>query len=88
MPEILLIMTNEMSFNHLVNCEVHQRPKKTNVTLLMSPDQGGALLMHEAQVVKLWVSFAERHPETLIDNEPDHLRHQSLNLRVAYAQGD
>jgi hypothetical protein len=32
--------------------------------------------MHEAQVVKLWVSFAERHPETLIDNEMNRLRHQ------------
>ena len=41
--------------------------------------------MHEAQVVKLWVSYEKRHPKTLIDNEPDHLRHQSLNLRVAYA---
>ena len=72
---MLLIMTNEMSFNHLVNCEVHQRPKKTNVTLLMSPDQGGALLMHEAQVVKLWVSYVGRHSKNLTDNESNHLRH-------------
>jgi len=43
--------------------------------------------MHEAQVVKLWVSYAETHPETLIDNESNHLRHQSLNLGVAYAEG-
>ena len=48
----------------------------------------GALLMHEAQVVRLWVSFAETHPETLIDNESNHLRHQSLNLGVAYVEGD
>jgi hypothetical protein len=27
MSEKLLIMTNEMSFNHLVNCKVHQRPE-------------------------------------------------------------
>ena len=44
--------------------------------------------MHEAQVVKLWVSFAESNPETLIDNELNRLRHQSLNLGVAYAEGD
>ena len=61
----------------------HKTTKETRVTYAAS--WSGALLMHEAQVVKLWVSFAERHPETLIDNEPDHLRHQSLNLRVAYA---
>ena len=61
----------------------HKTTKETRVTYAAS--WSGALPMHEAQVVKLWVSFAERHPETLIDNEPDHLRHQSLNLRVAYA---
>ena len=36
-------------------------------------------------VAKLWVSYAEKGYETLIDNEPNHLRHQSLNLGVAYA---
>ena len=61
----------------------HKTTKETRVAYAAS--WSGALLMHEDQVVKLWVSFAERHPETLIDNEPDHLRHQSLNLRVAYA---
>ena len=44
--------------------------------------------MHEAQVVKLWVSYVERHSKTLIDNELNRLRHQSLNLGAAYAEGD
>ena len=38
-------------------------------------------------MLKLWVSFAERHPETLIDNELNRLRHQSMNLGVAYVEG-
>ena len=38
-------------------------------------------------VVKLWVSYEERHPKTLIDNELNHLRHQLLTLGDAYARG-
>ena len=64
----------------------HKTTKETRVTYAAS--WSGALLMHEAQVVKLWVSYEKRHPETLIDNEPNRLRHQSLNLGVAYAEGD
>ena len=52
----------------------HKTTKETRVTYAAS--WSGALLMHEDQVVKLWVSFAERHPETLIDNELNRLRHQ------------
>ena len=51
----------------------HKTTKQTRVAYAAS--WSGALLMHEAQVVKLWVSFAERHPETLIDNELNRLRH-------------
>ena len=43
--------------------------------------------MHEAQVLKLWVSYVERHSKTLIDNESTHLKHQLLNLGVAYEEG-
>ena len=38
-------------------------------------------------VIKLWVSYEERHPKTLIDNELNHLRHQLLTLGDAYARG-
>ena len=38
-------------------------------------------------MVKLWVSYVGRHSKTLIDNELNHLRHQSLNLGVAYVEG-
>ena len=64
----------------------HKTTKETRVAYAAS--WSGALLMHEAQVVKLRVSYEKRHSKTLIDNEPDHLKHQSLNLRVAYASGD
>ena len=46
----------------------------------------GVAYAQSPSVAKLWVSYAERHPKTLIDNELNHLRHQSLNLGVAYAR--
>ena len=52
----------------------HKTTKETRVTYAAS--WSGALLMHEAQVVKLRVSYEKRHPETLIDNELNRLRHQ------------
>ena len=64
----------------------HKTTKETRVAYAAS--WSGALLMHEAQVVKLWVSYVGRHSKTLIDNESNHLRYQSLNLGVAYAYGD
>ena len=47
----------------------------------------GVAYPRSPSLAKLWVSYADRHSKTLIDNELNHLKHQSFNSDVAYARG-
>ena len=68
--------------NNIVVSNVTQA-NQSNLCCLMVR---GVAYARSPSVAKLWVSYAERHPKTLIDNELNHLRHQLLTLGGAYAR--